>query len=370
MSSAMFSTLDATVETRKRRGFSLICGVLVQLSGLTAAVFLGLLFPGQLPVSGRRYTAVWLPDLTPPPKVVVKRTAPVVRMNRPKLDPPKVSAPLKIQMADLIIPKVRPRRPSDPAPAPVLMAVLTPTRMSLPPLPPAPAFQPPQAPKAPEQIPVHTGLFGGAREPVTTKRRAADVQTGGFGSPEGLPGHAQGGSSGNVPKVGLFGLPDGPGIGNGTGGAHGVQGVIASAGFGSGVAGMGNGHRGYGTAGPTVSTGGFEKVIQTASAPVKDSQVTRAIDFQPLEIISKPSPVYTEEARLSRIQGEVALSVVFQANGAIRVLGIVKPLGHGLDQAAVEAASQIRFKPALRDGKPADFPATLRIEFRLADQST
>jgi TonB family protein len=45
-------------------------------------------------------------------------------------------------------------------------------------------------------------------------------------------------------------------------------------------------------------------------------------------------------------------------------------LGHGLDQAAVEAATQIRFKPALRDGKPADFPATLRIEFRLADQST
>jgi len=142
--------------------------------------------------------------LTPPPKVIVKRTAPVVRMNRPKLDPPKVSAPLKIQMADLIIPKVRPRRPSDPAPAPVLVAVLTPTRMSLPPLPPAPAFQPPSAPKAPEQMPVHTGLFGGAREPVTTKRRAADVQTGGFGSPEGLPGHAQGGSSGNVPKLGLL----------------------------------------------------------------------------------------------------------------------------------------------------------------------
>jgi protein TonB len=154
---------------------------------------------------------------------------------------------------------------------------------------------------------------------------------------------------------------------------------------------MGNGHRGYGTGGPTVSTGGFgtaigyghggdgnasvstggfEKVIQTAQAPAKASQVTRATEFQPLEILSKPSPVYTEEARLSRIQGEVALSVVFQANGAIRVLGIVKPLGHGLDQAAVEAASQIRFKPALRDGKPADFPATLRIEFRLADQST
>jgi TonB family protein len=69
------------------------------------------------------------------------------------------------------------------------------------------------------------------------------------------------------------------------------------------------------------------------------------------------------------IQGEVTLSVVFQASGAIRIIGVVGSLGHGLDQAAEQAATQIRFKPALRDGKPADFPATLRIQFRLADQS-
>ena len=94
------------------------------------------------------------------------------------------------------------------------------------------------------------------------------------------------------------------------------------------------------------------------------------VEFQPVEILSKPSPVYTEEARRLGIQGEVALSVVFQATGAIRVIGVVKSLGHGLDQAAEQAATQIRFKPAQRDGKPADFPATLRIEFRLADQST
>jgi protein TonB len=89
-----------------------------------------------------------------------------------------------------------------------------------------------------------------------------------------------------------------------------------------------------------------------------------------VEILSKPSPIYTAEARQLGVQGEVALSVVFQASGAIRVIGVIKSLGHGLDQAAEQAATQIRFKPALRDGKPADFPATLRIQFRLADQST
>jgi TonB family protein len=70
------------------------------------------------------------------------------------------------------------------------------------------------------------------------------------------------------------------------------------------------------------------------------------------------------------IQGEVTLSVVFQASGAIRIIGVVGSLGHGLDQAAELAATQIRFKPAQHDGLPTDFPATLRIEFRLADQST
>jgi hypothetical protein len=41
-----------------------------------------------------------------------------------------------------------------------------------------------------------------------------------------------------------------------------------------------------------------------------------------------------------------------------------------VDRTEEQAAAQIRFQPALRDGKPADFQATLRIQFRLADQPT
>jgi TonB family protein len=119
-----------------------------------------------------------------------------------------------------------------------------------------------------------------------------------------------------------------------------------------------------------VTIGDFEKERQVASSPAERPLGPPSTDFQPLEILSKFSPIYTEEARRLGIQGEVTLSVVFQATGAIRVIGIIKSLGHGLDRAAEQAAHQIRFKPAQRDGKPADFPATLRIEFRLADQST
>jgi protein TonB len=116
--------------------------------------------------------------------------------------------------------------------------------------------------------------------------------------------------------------------------------------------------------------GGFEKVSQVLQTPTKNLHTSQPVDFLPVEISSKPTPVYTEEARHLGIQGEVALSVIFEASGSIKVLAVVKSLGHGLDQAAQQAAALIRFKPALRDGKPADFPATLRIEFRLADQST
>jgi TonB family protein len=119
-----------------------------------------------------------------------------------------------------------------------------------------------------------------------------------------------------------------------------------------------------------VATGVFEKARQVAQTPAENLHVPPPADFQPVEILSKPAPTYPEEARRLGVQGEVVLSVVFQASGAIRVIGVVKSLGHGLDQAAEQAATQIRFNPALRDGKAADFPATLRVQFRLADQST
>jgi TonB family protein len=58
--------------------------------------------------------------------------------------------------------------------------------------------------------------------------------------------------------------------------------------------------------------------------------------------------------------------VVFLANGTMEVNRVVSGLGHGLDENAVRAAQQIKFKPAKRDGQPVDFPARVRIEFRLA----
>jgi protein TonB len=350
----MFSTLNPSTEGRKRRGVAFICGLLAEALLMGAAVFLGVLFPNALPVTDQHYALTWLQALMPPEKPVAEPPRELARVFLPKLKSPAIPKLLALSVAVLEVPATRHPIASEPVPSIPMPAA-------------SPLAQPNPLPK--ERIAVHTGIFGGAPERVTTKRPADEVQTGGFGSPQGLPGRAQGDNPGNVPKLGSFELPDGPGVGNGTGGRHGIQGVVASAGFGSGVAGVGYGRGDGGTGESRVVMGGFEKARQVAQAPEGNLHVPPPADFQPVEILSKPSPVYTEEARRLGIQGEVTLSVVFQASGAIRIIGVVGSLGHGLDQAAEQAATQIRFKPALRDGKPADFPATLRIQFRLADQS-
>ena len=86
----------------------------------------------------------------------------------------------------------------------------------------------------------------------------------------------------------------------------------------------------------------------------------------PVEVLSKPTPVYTEEARRLRIEGDVLLEVEFSCTGTIRILRVVRGLGYGLDEAAVRAAQQIRFKPAQDSGQAVDSRVTVNIVFRLA----
>jgi TonB family protein len=88
---------------------------------------------------------------------------------------------------------------------------------------------------------------------------------------------------------------------------------------------------------------------------------------EPIEILAKPKPIYTEEARRLRIEGEVVLEVLFRASAQICVLRVVKSLGHGLDASAESAAMGIRFHPAAEDGRSVDSMATVKIEFQLAD---
>ena len=58
----------------------------------------------------------------------------------------------------------------------------------------------------------------------------------------------------------------------------------------------------------------------------------------PVEITFKPNPVYTDDARSLKLEGEVLLEVSFWANGTLHVNRVVRGLGHGLDEAAIAAS--------------------------------
>ncbi len=286
------------------------------------------------------------PEPPPPPKVKAK-APPVVKPEVPepvKLNPkqPHVFLTAKVEP-----PKVRTidAKPVELNPTFDQVKVDMPTNQ----------------PKRPKEDVKVGNLGSGSAAPATVVAPVNKVQTGGFGDPNGLPGKGDPNKATNVNRLGSPALPGGPGYGNGTGGDKGIRGTVASTGFGNGTAvpPPSGGKRG------TVQTSGFGDQTVATDAPKKKAAGGEGTPTQ-VEILEKPRPEYTAEGRSLKIEGDVVLEIVFLANGSIQVNRVVNGLGHGLDEAATRAAQHIKFKPAKRDGQPVDFPARVRIEFRLA----
>jgi len=219
-----------------------------------------------------------------------------------------------------------------------------------------------KGPKRPKDD-VKVGLIPstGSAAPATVVAPVNKVQTGGFGDPNGIPGKGDPNKATNVNRLGSPALPGGPGYGNGTGGDKGIRGTVASTGFGNGIATPppSSGRKG------TVQSTGFADQTVATEAPKKRAMNSES-PTTPVDILEKPRPEYTADGRSMKIEGDVVLEMVFLASGSIQVNRVISGLGHGLDEAAMRAAQQIKFKPAKRDGQPVDFPARVRIEFRLA----
>jgi TonB family protein len=211
---------------------------------------------------------------------------------------------------------------------------------------------------------VHTGSFSGSSATPTVNRPVEKVQTGGFGDPNGIPGQGKSQNRLVMANLGSFDLPQGAGYGNGSGGARGVRGTVASAGFGNGIASPGQGD-GRSSGRGAVQPGGFGDASKVTPA-ARPRQAVTAPNTTPVEILSKPKPVYTEEARQLKLEGEVLVEVLFAANGQVTVSRVVRGLGHGLDEAAVAAAQKIRFKPAQQNGQAVDSAAVVHVLFQLA----
>jgi TonB family protein len=81
-------------------------------------------------------------------------------------------------------------------------------------------------------------------------------------------------------------------------------------------------------------------------------------------VIAKAKPVYTEEARLAKLEGAVLLSLVVGADGQPRDIQVTRPLGLGLDESAVENVRAWRFKPGTRNETPVDVRVNEEVFFR------
>ena len=309
-------------------------------------VWIPVLHPEILEAPAKDYHAIELVPTPVPVNHEPQRQLPQ-RILVAKLDP--IDPPP--EALRLPAPQPQPKPKVEDAPAPEVK--ITPKKLNV---------VPAAAPAIPRAI-MTGGFSTGSSAPQTIERAPEKVQTGGFGDPNGVPARTTQTRAVNIAQAGGFDMPTGPGYGNGTGGANGARGVVASTGFGGGVA-TGNA-RSSSPAG-TVRQAGFGDADVAAPPTVQSRPAQAVAKIVPAEILSKPTPIYTDEARAKRIEGEVLLEVVFEASGKLHVTRIVRGLGHGLDDAAVHAAEQIRFKPALKDGQPSDSTAVVHIIFQLA----
>jgi TonB family protein len=84
------------------------------------------------------------------------------------------------------------------------------------------------------------------------------------------------------------------------------------------------------------------------------------------QILHQVDPEFSDEARRAKYQGVCLITIIVDANGIPQNPRVVRPLGMGLDEKALEAVKQFRFKPAMKDGKtPVPVQITVEVNFRL-----
>lgn len=176
---------------------------------------------------------------------------------------------------------------------------------------------PPQAvlPVVEPQLPVTPTLLG------PPELKLPQMAMGQFGDPNGVLGPASSGPG----SGGGIGTGSGGGVGSGRGG-----------GFGPGEGG------GFG--------GGAYSVGGGVTAPIP---------------IYKPEPPYSEEARKAKHQGTVVLFIIVDAEGNVTEARIVRPLGLGLDEKALDTVRTWKFKPGMRNSVPVNVKVLVEVQFRL-----
>jgi TonB family protein len=286
---------------------------------LVILILVPLLAPQTLHLN-YRVTMLAPPTNEPPAPKPIRPAPEMISESLPPQSPPP---PPEIALRE---PEARTAAvPAPPSAAPIALPVIEPQPM--------PALAVPKPP-------VVTKVFSGVTLPAAASAPVRNTEAAGFGDTK--PGRVDG-NTGRLAATGDAGFGD----------VHGSR---------DGVAGSIRG----GT-GKILGAAGFASLTETPrTAAASSKKPSESGSEKPVDIVSKPRPDYTDEARKMRIEGEVLLRVLFTSTGEARVLEVLRGLGHGLNENAIRAAEQIRFKPAERAGQSVDFTAVVHIVFQLA----
>jgi len=148
------------------------------------------------------------------------------------------------------------------------------------------------------------------------------------------------------PQLLNFGVKNSPNVqlnSNGSGGGGGM-----GSGYGGGL-GSGNGN-GYGPGSGGNTGGGVYHIGGGVSAPIP---------------IFTPEAEFSDEARRAKYQGVCLISLIVDAQGNPQNPRVVRPLGMGLDEKALEAVRKYKFKPAMKGGTPVPVMMSIEVNFRL-----
>jgi protein TonB len=134
-----------------------------------------------------------------------------------------------------------------------------------------------------------------------------------------------------------FGVANSPLVGTSLGNGHGTG---IGAGYGAGVGPGSDGNLG----------GGLKRVGGGVSAP---------------EVLFAPEPEFSEEARRSKVSGNVLVYLQVDEQGRPMHVRVLRGLGMGLDEKALEAVRQYRFRPAMENGKPVAVEMNVDVTFNI-----
>jgi TonB family protein len=281
------------------------------------------------------------PKILPQPKLP---TPPVV-----KVDPPKIKLP-DVKLIEA--PKPAEVKMTQPAP---VVTPAAPKKVVAPPAPVVVSLAHPMAASVVNNSPHPTAVaLGSANNPIAPSNRPAV-------------------SAINLGQKGLAGMPA-----SNSGGGPAATAVHLGSGSPGGQQLAGNGVRPVqgvklgvtGGTGPMNSTGHTPGQVnlgqvQQVSLPKPGAAAAPGVPQNTPKVLYKPKPAYTAEATALHINGVVQVRIRVSATGAVTVLAITRPLGHGLDQSAQQAAQSMRFQPAVdANGHPVDWEGNVTVTFQ------